>query len=68
MNDPILTELWHVKDEMAKSCDYDLHTLFERLKVVQQAHPDRIVKFNPEKYTTNPCTLHVAEPSTPYLQ
>jgi hypothetical protein len=68
MNDPILTELWHVKDEMAKSCGYDLHTLFERLKAVQQDHPERIVKFNPDKYTANPCTLHVAEPSTPYLQ
>ena len=68
MNDPILAELWHVKDEMAKSCGYDLNALFERLKAVQQAHPDRIVKFNPDKCTTNPRTLHVAEPSIPYLQ
>jgi len=67
MNDTVLEELWHIKDDIAKSCGYDMHTLFERLKAVQHAHPDRVVKFKGDKYEHTQCTSQVAETSTPYL-
>jgi hypothetical protein len=68
MNDPILKELWNIKDSMAKTCGYDMRTLFERLKATQQAHPDRIVNLQARKSATNQYFPHVAETSTPYLE
>lgn len=67
MNDTVLEELWRIKDDIAKSCGYDMNTLFERLKAVQQAHPERIVKFKTQKYEPAQCHSRVAEISTPYL-
>ena len=41
--DPILKELWEIKDGLAEECEYDLRRLFERLKESQKADPTRIV-------------------------
>jgi hypothetical protein len=67
MNDPILTELWQIKDGMAKACGYDMRTFFERLKAAQRAHPDRIVNLQTRKSAPVQYVTQVAETSDPYL-
>ena len=41
MKDEILTELWQVKDDIAKESNHNVRDLFERLRKVQTAskHP-----------------------------
>jgi hypothetical protein len=67
MNDPILNELWHIKDGMAKTCGYDMRTLFERLKATQHAYPDRLVNLQGQKNTASQSLPHVAETPASYL-
>ena len=56
--DPILRELWDIKDGLAAECNHDLRQLFEKLKASQE---DRGVK------TVNRTKRHmtVAEPEGP---
>jgi hypothetical protein len=68
MNDPILTELWRIKDGMAKTCGYDMRTLFERLKARQQAYPDRIVNLQVQKNMPSQRLPYVAETPASYLE
>lgn len=35
--DPVITELHKIKDEIAKSCDYDLNRLYAMLKESERA-------------------------------
>lgn len=35
-DDPILKELWYIKDGLAAECDHDLRRLFDRLKASQR--------------------------------
>ena len=37
MTDPIINELWKIKDGLAKECGYDLGKLFKRLKTAQKS-------------------------------
>jgi len=41
MKDEIISELWKIKDEMAKQADYDLKKLYNQLTIVQRSssHP-----------------------------
>jgi hypothetical protein len=41
--DPILKELWEIKDGLAAECDYDLRRLFDRLKASQKDRGLRLV-------------------------
>lgn len=41
--DPILKELWEIKDGMAAECDHDLRRLFDRLKASQKGRGARPV-------------------------
>jgi hypothetical protein len=41
--DPILRELWEIKDGLSKECGRDLRRLFDRLKESQKDHPGRLV-------------------------
>ena len=41
--DPILKELWEIKDGLAEECNHDLRRLFERLKESQKSHGTRLV-------------------------
>jgi len=34
--DPVLKELWEIKDGLAAECDHDLRRLFDRLKASQK--------------------------------
>ena len=34
--DPVLKELWKIKDGLAAECDHDLRRLFDRLKASQK--------------------------------
>jgi len=42
--DPILKELWEIKDGLAEECGHDLRRLFERLKASRESHTGRVVK------------------------
>jgi len=56
--DPILRELWDIKDGLAAECDHDLRRIFDRLKVSQK---DSGVK--PVNRTKR--QMRVAEPEGP---
>lgn len=43
MTDPILSELWEIKDGLAKEYGYDLRRLFDRLRIAQQSARGRVV-------------------------
>jgi hypothetical protein len=55
MKNPILEELWKVKDEIACECEYDLNKLAERLRKRQQEEKRQVANFS-EKQTGNPAT------------
>lgn len=56
--DPILKELWDIKDGLAAECNHDLRRLFDRLKASQE---DRGAK--PVNRTKR--HMQVAEPEGP---
>lgn len=37
--DPILEEIWRIKDEMAREAGYDIHRMFENLRKWTAEHP-----------------------------
>jgi len=37
--DPILEEVWRIKDELAREAGYDIHRMFENLRKWQAEHP-----------------------------
>jgi hypothetical protein len=41
--DPILKELWEIKDGLSKECGQDLRRLFNLLKESQKNRPGRLV-------------------------
>jgi hypothetical protein len=43
MTDPILKELWTIKDDVANECGHDLRRLFDKLKTAQKARPGETV-------------------------
>jgi hypothetical protein len=52
--DPILKELWEIKDGLSEECGHDLRRLFDKLKVSQKSQADRMV--NRTKNRTVPAT------------
>jgi hypothetical protein len=56
--DPILKELWDIKDGLAAECDHDLRRLFERLKAAQKDRGVRLVNRTKRH-------MRVAEPEGP---
>ena len=56
--DPILRELWEIKDGLSKEYGHDLRRLFDRLKEGQKNHTGRLVN-----RTIRP--VKVAEPRCP---
>lgn len=53
MKNPILEELWQVKDEIARECGYDLHRLAERLRHDQREDKRQVVDLT-EKQAGSP--------------
>ena len=43
MSDPILKELWAIKDGLSKECGQDLRRLFEKLKETQISMHDKVI-------------------------
>jgi hypothetical protein len=41
--DPVLKELWEIKDDLSKECGHDLRRLFDHLKASQKSLTGRIV-------------------------
>ena len=46
MKNPIIEELWKVKDEIARECGYDLNKLAEHLRQGQKEGKHKIVDFS----------------------
>ena len=63
MSDPIIRELWEIKDGLAKECGYDLGKLFERLKTAQKSENPPVVNITGVR---KPLTDKVAETAKPY--
>jgi hypothetical protein len=55
MKNPILEELWKVKDEIARECGYDLNKLADVLRQRQEESQHKVVDFSDGK-TGNPET------------
>ena len=55
MKNPILEELWKVKDEMARECGYDLNKLADLLRQRQKESKHKVVDFS-VKQTSRPST------------
>lgn len=56
--DPILRELWEIKDGLSTECGHDLRRLFDHLKGAQKDHAGRLVNRTKR-------SLKVAEPKGP---
>ena len=53
MKNPIIEELWNVKDEIARECEHDLKKLADLLRTRQKEHKHKVVDFS-EKQAENP--------------
>ncbi len=45
--DPVIEELWAVRDEYAASCGYDVHELFRRIRARQRTSGREYVRLSP---------------------
>jgi hypothetical protein len=63
MTDPIINELWKVKDGLARACGYDLGKLFERLKTAQESEMAPVVDRTKQRKSA---VARVAESSVTY--
>ena len=41
--DPILRELWDIKDTLSEECSHDLRRLFDKLETSQKSHGGRLI-------------------------
>ena len=55
MKNPIIEELWKIKDEIARECDYDLNKLADLLRQRQKEGKHKIVDFS-ESQAEHPST------------
>ena len=55
MKNPVIEELWKVKDEIARECDHDLNKLAVLLRKRQKEGEHKVVDFS-EKLTEKPKT------------
>lgn len=46
MKNPVIEELWKVKDEIARECGYDLNKLAELLRKGQKEGKHQVVDFS----------------------
>jgi len=53
MKNPIIEELWKVKDEIARECGYDLNKLADHLRQRQKQNKHKVVDFS-ERQTGKP--------------
>jgi len=42
--DPILEELWRVKDDLAREAGYDLDRIFAELRAAETRHPGPLIR------------------------
>ncbi len=42
--DPILEELWRVKDDLAREAGYDLDRIFAELRAAEALHPGPVIR------------------------
>ena len=47
--DPVIRELWAVRDEYAASCGYDIDELFRRLRAQQRTSGRKYVRLSPRR-------------------
>jgi len=53
--DPILEELWRVKDELAREAGYDIERMFDELRAAEILHPGLLI------HSVNELQRYVAE-------
>lgn len=46
MKNPVIEELWEVKDEIARECEHDLNKLAELLRKEQKESTHQVVDFS----------------------
>lgn len=51
MKNPIIEELWKVKDAIARECNYNLNKLADHLRQRQKEGGREVVDFNPKNVT-----------------
>jgi hypothetical protein len=42
--DPILEELWRVKDDLAREAGYDIDRIFAKLRAAESQHPGPLIR------------------------
>jgi hypothetical protein len=55
-SDPILNEVYRIKDALAKEVGNDVDKLFLLLREAAQDHPERMVNFMPPKHASTEAT------------
>ena len=47
--DPILKELWNIKDGLSEECGHDLRRLFDKLKASQKSQVSPVVNLTKQR-------------------
>jgi hypothetical protein len=68
MKDPIVEEVRAARQAISEECGHDLHTFFERQKVVFAEWKGKIIRspFHPEWHAPKPSLVGVAEERAEY--
>ncbi|MBW3542050.1 MAG: hypothetical protein KY476_17410 [Planctomycetes bacterium] len=67
MQDPILEELYEIREQIMEECGDDFDVLMDQLQHVRERYPDRIVTLEqmreryPEKFKNHPTFVEPAE-------
>lgn len=48
-DDPIIAELYRIREEYAKRFNYDIAAMAEHIRGRQKEHPERVVSFPPKR-------------------
>ncbi|MCX7047884.1 MAG: hypothetical protein NTX50_20660 [Candidatus Sumerlaeota bacterium] len=48
--DPVLKEVWEIKDQLARECGYDIDLIYKRIKAGERKHKHRMAKLKPIEF------------------
>ena len=49
-SDPVLDEIWEIKDQLAKECRYDIDVIYKHIKAGERKHKHRMAKLKPIEF------------------
>ncbi len=52
--DPVLAEVWRVKDKLSAEANYNVATLFKQLKEIERTSGRKYVSLEPRKASAKP--------------